>query len=270
MKEKYIWSGISFVIGATVSGLATWAILKRKYEKELAAAVLAEGNHQENQKESKDKEDETEPRHTVLPLPPTHAQMVEEAGEEMVEKLNAAIRAMVDYSGIPLADREQYTRQVLQESGCPLSEDDVDRIFSEAEHPEDDDPEPQDEPYIITEEEFCNSNVGPGWDSEIVSCFDEESTFVDSTDELITDVRDFAGGEVLTWFKENPRAPVCYVRNDKLRLDYEILRCEGKALEAIMGEAYEPEPDGGIAERFGVSEDGPTREKIAKRRREEA
>lgn len=268
MKEKYIWSGISFVIGATVSGLATWAILKRKYEKELAAAVLAEHEWQACQKEIEDKEDETEPRHTAFL--PINAQMVKEAGEVMTEEMNAAIRAMLDYSGIPLADREQYTRQVLQESGCPLSEDDVDRIFSEAEHPEDDDPEPQDEPYIITEEEFCNSNVGPGWDSEIVSCFDEESTFVDSTDELVTDVRDFAGGEVLTWFKENPHAPVCYVRNDKLRLDYEILRCEGKALEAIMGEAYEPEPEGEIAERFGVSDDGPTREKIAKRRRGEA
>lgn len=277
MKEKYIWAGVSFALGAAVSGLATWAVLRRKYEKELAAAVMAECEECQKKKNEDYKNVKSEWECGDVPVAPPELQHVSqpnilEDGEDAVEKLNAAIRAMVDYSGVPLADREQYTRQVLREEGCPLDDEDVDRIFSETEHPEDDDPEPQDEPYIITEEEFCNSNVGPGWDSEIVSCFDEESTFIDSTDELITDVRDIAGGEVLTWFKEHPHAPVCYVRNDKLRIDYEILRCEGSALEAVMGEHYEPEPEEGeenLAEKFGVDDDGPSREKIKKRKQEE-
>lgn len=271
MKEKYIWAGVSFVLGAAVSGISTWAILKRKYEKELAAAILAEREECRKAKEGWKTEEWEE---GDVPVQPNILEGIDEEVEKLnaeeVEKLNAAIRAMVDYSGIPLADREQYTRQVLQESGCPLKDEDVDRIFAEAEHPEDDDPEPQDEPYIITEEEFCNSNVGPGWDSEIISCFVEESTFVDGMDELITDVRDIAGGEVLTWFEENPDASVCYVRNDKLRLDYEILRCEGGALEAIMGEAYEPDPEEEIDKKFKAAMDRRKREKITKRKRDEA
>lgn len=263
MQAKYVWGIAGLIFGGAIGAFSAYTYLDKKYAKMYTEEVLSlrEKYREEKKKEEigeedrKDDEDKGAYIHQIMVDRP----VTEEEIESIAEEQKALIRSMVDYSGVAQEDRENYVRQVMIEKGCPMTDEEIDSIFAEAEHPEDDDPEPQENPYVISAEDFFESCVGPGWDCDSVTYYEEDETFTDSTDELITDVRDIAGGEVITWFKEHPDELVCYVRNDKLRIDYEITRTLGHWLAEVMGDMYEPEPD----------EDAPTREKIMKRKPKE-
>lgn len=89
-------------------------------------------------------------------------------------------------------------------------------------------------PYVISEDEFGVNEVDN--DQSYFTYYEGDDTLTDQRDEVVTDVEETIGEDNLTKFGSGGRNPnVVYVRNDKLGLDFEITRVEGKYSEVGAG-----------------------------------
>lgn len=84
-----------------------------------------------------------------------------------------------------------------------------------------------DKPYIIPESEFSELE---GYNVETLYYY-EDGVLTDDQNNIIDDVDDIVGEETLSEFEENEDCDSIYVRNDKLKCDYEILRDMGRYSE---------------------------------------
>jgi len=92
-----------------------------------------------------------------------------------------------------------------------------------------------DEPYVISLEEFMN-NEEYGFDQVTVTYFAGDDTLIDEREEIIPDVIRTVGVENLTRFGElSEDKTIVYVRNERLRTDFEVIRDEGKYSVTVLG-----------------------------------
>ena len=92
-------------------------------------------------------------------------------------------------------------------------------------------------PYIISPDEF-----GENDDYETVSLtYYEDEVLADEMDELVEDVDDTVGTDSLTHFGEYEDDSV-FVRNDRLKCDYEILK-DNRTYFEVAGKDTNPEDD---------------------------
>lgn len=75
----------------------------------------------------------------------------------------------------------------------------------------------EDEPYVISPEEFGESDY-----TQIGLTYYSDGTLADENDEIVEDVEKYVGIESLSHFGEYEDDSV-FVRNDRLKIDYEIL-----------------------------------------------
>ena len=93
-----------------------------------------------------------------------------------------------------------------------------------------------DNPYIISPEEF-----GAFDDYETISLtYYEDQILADDDDELVDDIEDIVGFDSLTHFGEYEDDSV-FVRNDRLKCDYEILMDHRKYSDVIKKKPYQVE-----------------------------
>jgi hypothetical protein len=91
-------------------------------------------------------------------------------------------------------------------------------------------------PYVITPEEF-----GEFYDYEKISLvYYADQILADDNDELVEDVENIVGFESLTFFGEYEDDSV-FVRNDKLKCDYEILLDQGTYSDVIKKKPHKTE-----------------------------
>lgn len=92
-------------------------------------------------------------------------------------------------------------------------------------------------PFIISTSEW---ETQPEYQKETVYWYEEDSSFADVKEEIIDDPASLFVPNVHLHFGENSGDPdIVYVRNDKMGVDYELIRIHGSYATIVMGE---PEP----------------------------
>lgn len=89
-------------------------------------------------------------------------------------------------------------------------------------------------PYIISVEDF--NECDREYEQETLMYYQGDETLLDESEEIISNVNELIGDEALLNFGKNSDDPdVVYVRNEKLTMDYEIIRQEGSYSEICSG-----------------------------------
>jgi hypothetical protein len=94
--------------------------------------------------------------------------------------------------------------------------------------------EVSDGPYVITYDAYNLEN--DHYDKSTIYYYEDDDTLADENDEVIGDVFGVIGDDALSSFGEGSNDPeVVYVRNDKMQIDYEVIRLSKSYGETVMG-----------------------------------
>lgn len=93
-------------------------------------------------------------------------------------------------------------------------------------------------PYVIDFEEFCEEYENH--DKVTLTYYEGDDTLADETEEIIADVSETIGDEALKCFGQGSDDPdVVYVRNERLGIDYEVVR-QGNKYSDLCDETNVP------------------------------
>ena len=174
----------AFILGAAVGSGVTWYFLKDKYEK--LAQEEIDSVKEVFSKRTSDISEKDEPQDKIEDIPEEPTVKELDSYKEFVSKVE-----YTDYS-------TNKTAGIKQEKAADI--------------------EHEDNPYVITPEEFGELD---GYD-EISLTYYSDQVLTDENNELVEDVDRVVGFESLNHFGEYEDDSV-YVRNDRLKCDYEIL-----------------------------------------------
>lgn len=190
---------IIFITGAALGSVVTWKVLQKRYNERI---------NEEMTEFKKAQRDES-----MEKLEQMHADLVEKKEEEEVEAHEATLK--IDENGPALTKpienwetTSKHYRGILEDEGYS-----------------DDGPAP----YVIPPEEFGNDAD----EYDLISLnYYEDGVLADDWGDVIEDVDRVVGKESLTHFGEYEDDSV-YVRNDRLKCEYEILLRVGKFEDRI-------------------------------------
>lgn len=101
------------------------------------------------------------------------------------------------------------------------------------ENPEMPEPDPNN-PYLITVDEFMDDYMG--YDKITLEYYEEDDTLADERETIVPDIEGTVGQANLLRFGHGSRdRNVVYVRNQRLRADFEICRDEGSFAKTVLG-----------------------------------
>lgn len=145
----------------------------------------------------------------------------EEASKE-AENKEKMLKEKVQYNNIV---GSSYARKIMtnaaekeEETQEENDDDELPRTAADYEHPEDDD-EVAENPYYIDEDDFDATN---GYDKESLYWYKGNNTLVNDSDEVISDMDDVAIMIGTEWASYKGYG-VIYIRNEKLKTDYELV-----------------------------------------------
>lgn len=97
------------------------------------------------------------------------------------------------------------------------------------------------EPYVIDMEDFSEDHNE--FDKLTIYYYEEDGVLVDDNEELITDISSVIGDQALPCFDDPERYDknVVYVRNERLSIDYEIIKVDSSYQSTIYGGEEEDE-----------------------------
>lgn len=197
-------------------------ILKSKYE---AIAQEEIDSVKETYKRLYKQEEFATPATTAMTL-------ARERGEEIIEEQS--------YSGAPLdyqlVDEIADTVNELNEMGTVVPP--VINIFNKTVVLENDEPDLSDrgpdEPYHISVDEFMENESD--YEQATIMWYDGDGILVDERDERIDDVDSTIGIKHLSYFgRASKEAHIVYVRNERIRMDFEIVKSDERYAVAILG-----------------------------------
>lgn len=164
--------------------------------------------------------------------------------KKLEEECDRVIQAEIeDYKRVR-ERMDKHPRRVKKEE--PSEEETYEEIASEYDGEEEDDdgdasyvvpikPDLGAVPYIICADDFYNGK--PHYDKTTLTYYDGDDTLVDDSEEVITDVEYYIGGEALSRFGEDEAEPdIVYVRNDKISTDFEVVRAYAKFEPTVIEE----------------------------------
>jgi len=92
----------------------------------------------------------------------------------------------------------------------------------------------EEKPYIITSEEYFAAEKN--YDTQSVTYYEVDDTLTDEHDKPLEQTDKLVGDDHLVRFGSGSGDPnIVYVRNDRLGIDYEIIRSKGSYLEEVLG-----------------------------------
>lgn len=200
-----------FTIGAAVGSAATWYFAKKKYEriaKEEIESVKKAFRHK-TRKQTDSTNDISEQQ---------------EKAEMAKEKPNIS----------------EYAKQLSRSGYTDYSKTD---IFVDEEDQDDGDPGPDPEPMfgdpsakprVISKEEFGEND---DYDKQEFTYFSDHIVG-DDDDRILEDVENVIGFESLAEFAKDPDTDVVYVRNDRLKTYYEVVRDERTYSQLLQSKPY--------------------------------
>lgn len=184
---------VTFVAGAAIGSVAAWYICKKKYE-------------QIAQEEIDSVKEVFSKKSTITPIAEVKVNS-DEVAEKVIEKV---AKAKDDSDIMEYASKlsnEGYTNYSNMEFSMPEVETEK-NVKTER-------------PYIISPDEFDELD-----DYEVISLtYYADDVLADDMDELVEDVDDVVGDDFASHFGEYEEDSV-FVRNDRLKADYEILKDE--------------------------------------------
>ena len=229
----------TFIGGAAIGGLISFAILREKYDQMLEEETEAmqkyyeqgETEPEENPKQEKD--DNVNIAYTKDSLGNMH---------DTHEK--AKKRTYVDY--VKKYNPNELVEERLQNEPDPLegleTEDGIDWEMEDEEDEYNDAP-PEDppespfthtEPYIISRQDFEEENLH--YDKITITYYDIDDVLADEREDVIPDIESVIGIDALTNFGNMSNDPnIVYVRNDRLGADYEVCLTNDSYTESVLG-----------------------------------
>lgn len=227
---------LSFAIGATSSYFVSSKLLKTKYEalaeKEIEEARKFYGHLQEKK-----------------PIEDIVTEMA--AYSNQVENLDYGVKSNPEEPETDSSlDLDKVITQVEEEADAmeENAPEEVKNIFEEAKSEIDFDYDEElkhrtpDEPYIVSQEEFFINDGDYGQTSS--TYYEGDDVLADERDQMINDIEGTVGEENLLHFGHGSNDPnVVYIRNERIELDFEVLRSEGEYSKEVLGfieHAYQP------------------------------
>lgn len=196
-----ITSFMMFIFGAAVGSVVTWQYTKKKYEQIAQEEIDSVKETFSKLKEVKNKDNESDENNNVRTI-------VERAKDKP---------SIVEYAA------------KLRKQGY-INYSNTDSLFEE----EVDENMINDRPYVISPDEF-----GEFDDYDTISLtYYADQVLVDEDDELVEDIEETVGFESLNAFGEYEDDSV-FVRNDRLKCDYEILLDQRKYSDVIKRKPHE-------------------------------
>lgn len=196
-----ITSFMMFIFGAAVGSVVTWQYTKKKYEQIAQEEIDSVKETFSKLKEVKNKDNESDENNNV-------GTIVERAKDKP---------SIVEYAA------------KLRKQGY-INYSNTDSLFEE----EVDENMINDRPYVISPDEF-----GEFDDYDTISLtYYADQVLVDEDDELVEDIEETVGFESLNAFGEYEDDSV-FVRNDRLKCDYEILLDQRKYSDVIKRKPHE-------------------------------
>lgn len=201
---------VIFVAGAAIGSVATWHYVKKKYEQitreEIESVKNVFAKNAGNSSDIVTDISESQEKAVMAREKPSIA--------DYTKKLSSS--GYTNYSNSTMIDDDQE-----EKSDDPGPE--PGKYFGDSEAT----------PYVIPPEQFGEED-----DYDCVSLtYYADHILADDNDQLLEDVEDTVGFESLTHFGEYEDDSV-YVRNDRLKIDYEILRDEQKYSDVIKTKPY--------------------------------
>jgi hypothetical protein len=93
---------------------------------------------------------------------------------------------------------------------------------------------PKQHPYVITVEQFGEEM--DHYDKITIYFYEDDEVLTDENEEVITDVSAIVGDDALYSFGDGSGdAEIVYVRNDKMQIDYEVIRLSKSYAETVCG-----------------------------------
>lgn len=209
----------AFLTGAAVGSVSTWYILKKKYEKIAKEEIESTKKVFKELLDKNSKEKSSEPEKDAVAIQHEKAEMAREKP------------SMSEYA--KLLNKTGYTKYSSPEQT---------EVEEDEEEDDDGDPGPtkqyfgneEDKPYVISPDEFGEFDDY----TQITLFYYTDHVLAESNDdEMVEDVEGSVGFESLNHFGEYDDDSV-YVRNDRLKIDYEILRSERAYSDVIKSKPY--------------------------------
>lgn len=194
-------SFITFAVGLGIGSAATWYFLKTKYEK-LAQEEIDSVKQAFSNKKETDKEPD--------PTQDVHAEFTKEKPNinEYAKKLSR--EGYTDYSKVSNESEKTPVNEVPETETIGVEK-----------------------PYVISPDEF-----GEFYDySKISLTYFSDHILTDENYEMVEDIDDVVGFESLNHFGEYEDDSV-FVRNDRLKVDYEILLDQRKYTDVLKSKPY--------------------------------
>jgi hypothetical protein len=202
-----ITSFMIFIFGAAVGSVVTWQYTKKKYEQIAQEEIDSVKETFSKLKEVKSKDNESEENNNVRTIV-----------ERAKDKPN-----IVEYAA--KLRKQGYTNYSNTDSlseDLNVSEEEVDENMI------------NDKPYVISPDEF-----GEFDDYDTISLiYYADQILADEDDELVEDIEEIVGFESLNTFGQYEDDSV-FVRNDRLKCDYEILLDHRKYSDVIKRRPHE-------------------------------
>ena len=202
---------VIFVAGAAVGSVTTWYYVKKKYEQiaceEIQSVKEVFAKNAQNHRDAEIDISESQEKAVMAREKPSVAEYAKKLSETGYTNYSNSI--MVDDD-----DQEEKSDDPGAEPGKYFGDPDAD-------------------PYVIPPEEFGEKD-----DYDRISLtYYADHILADDNDQLLEDVEGTVGFESLTHFGEYEDDSV-FVRNDRLKIDYEILRDERKYSDVIKTKPY--------------------------------
>ena len=206
--KSIIFPILTLVVGGAIASFATWKIAEKSKEE---LSKLNKTGVIFSKVESPDEIRDEEPKKNIST--PSETKLVSEMLERDIEKFKGSEKE---------PDENVYVESTEEFSYSP---EDIDRIIrneSKKEHP-----------YIISPEEFGEISSY----EKISLTYYIDGVLADDDDEVIYDIENIIGHESLNHFGEYEDDSI-FVRNDKLKCDYEVLLDQREFSKMLESKPY--------------------------------
>jgi hypothetical protein len=229
---------VALCISSTAMGIGIgYFVAKLRLERQYSILANEEITEAKNHYESKYEAKFEEAIHRYYENKPELGSVVQPQAERIYYNTLRAYQG--EQEKVKLPDNfvpQDSTEQQVYESASEI----VKSIFRKTEEPESP-PDYSDEiarrnyevPYIISIEEFMTNETG--YAQETVTYFLGDQVLCDSQDRAVEDINRTIGLHNLVFGHRSNDPNVVYVRNEKLNLEFEILRSEGKYAVEVLG-----------------------------------
>lgn len=215
-------------IGAAgVGGVVGWLICQKRLKKQYEEQVALEVEEAREHYKARYKTDE-------YATPQSAAQSL---GANDDVALAKAARALVDYQGASEEDENDESDDEPEPVEVTIEADTVNVFETASKHSELSQEERDNRtptiPYIIDYEEYMSAD--PGYPQNHLTYYEGDDILADDKDDPIPDLERVVGRENLVFGKASGDLDTVFIRNDRMKLDFEITRSDGLYSQEVAG-----------------------------------